>query len=245
MMRRIAVLDDDRLYLEMVERVVQGAGHICRAHSHSAALMQDMRRETFDLLIIDWELPDIAGPQVVQWVREQFGNELPILFITYRSEESDIVTGLACGADDFLVKPLRLGELAARIQALLRRAYPQNPLEVQEFGPYRFTAATQSLEFNQQPVELTHREYALALLLFQNQGRLLSRDHLRDAIWGHSAEVLSRSLDTHISRLRQLLNLRPGQSYAISAIYGYGYRLDKQEQPSACFSGLSVGQPRP
>jgi DNA-binding response OmpR family regulator len=232
-MRRIAALDDDPLHLEMMQRVVQGAGHICRTHATSASLMQDMRRETFDLLIVDWELPDISGPEVVQWVRAQEGLDLPILFITHRSEESDIVAGLACGADDFMVKPVRVGELTARIQALLRRAYPQSQDDVQEFGPYRFAASTQSLEFNGQPVELTHREYALALLLFQNEGRLMSRDHLRDAIWGQSAEVLSRSLDTHISRLRQLLNLRPGQQYAISAIYGYGYRLDMHVPPAA------------
>ncbi len=232
-MRRIAALDDDPLHLEMMQRVVQGAGHICRTHATSASLMQDMRRETFDLLIVDWELPDISGPEVVQWVRAQEGLDLPILFITHRSEESDIVAGLACGADDFMVKPVRVGELTARIQALLRRAYPQSQDDVQAFGPYRFTASIQSLEFNGQPVELTHREYALALLLFQNEGRLMSRDHLRDAIWGQSAEVLSRSLDTHISRLRQLLNLRPGQQYAISAIYGYGYRLDMHVPPAA------------
>ena len=168
---------------------------------------------------------------MVKWVREQFGNEMPILFITHRSEESDIISGLGSGADDFMVKPVRMGELSARIHALLRRAYPDSDEDVQEFGPYRFTSSIQSLEFNGQPVELTHREFALAKLLFQNQGRLMSRDHLRDAVWGHSAEVLSRTLDTHISRLRQLLNLRPGQSYTISAIYGYGYRLDARDAP--------------
>ncbi|WP_159910677.1 response regulator transcription factor [Pantoea sp. 18069] len=232
-MRRIAVLDDDPLYLEMVQQVVQGAGHVCRTHTTGTAFMQEMRRETFDLLIIDWELPDTSGPQVVQWVREQIGKEIPILFITHRSEESDIVAGLGSGADDFMVKPVRMGELSARIHALLRRAYPDGQEDVQEFGPYRFTSSTQSLEFNRQPLELTHREFALAKLLFQNQGRLMSRDHLRDAVWGHSAEVLSRTLDTHISRLRQLMNLRPGQCYTISAIYGYGYRLDARDSPAA------------
>lgn len=83
------------------------------------------------------------------------------------------------------------------------------------------------------PVEVTHREYTLALTLFQNRGRLLSRDHLREVVWGHNAEVQSRSLDTHVSRLRNLLNLRAGQPYAISAIYGYGYRLDAPETAGA------------
>lgn len=230
---RIAVLDDDRLQLDMMERVLTEMGESYRLYATGAACLQDLRRETVDMLIVDWELPDTSGPDVVRWARAHLPPSLPILFITHRSEESDIVAGLGSGADDFMVKPVRMGELSARIHALLRRAYPDSDEDVQAFGPYRFTSSTQSLEFNQQPVELTHREFALAKLLFQNQGRLMSRDHLRDAVWGHSAEVLSRTLDTHISRLRQLLNLRPGQCYTISAIYGYGYRLDARDAPPA------------
>ena len=106
---------------------------------------------------------------------------------------------------------------------------------VLDFGPYRFLTAINGIEMDGQPVEVTHREYTLALTLFQNQGRLLSRDHLREVVWGQNAEVQSRSLDTHVSRLRNLLNLRAGQPYAISAVYGYGYRLDTPEaaQPAA------------
>jgi DNA-binding response OmpR family regulator len=168
----------------------------------------------------------MEGTDLVRWARGHVSRELPILIITHRSEEADIVEGLSCGADDFMVKPVRHGELRARMAALLRRAYPVNTQSVLDFGPYRFLTATNSLEMHDQPVEVTHREYTLALTLFQNQGRLLSREHLREAVWGHNAEVQSRSLDTHISRLRALLNLRAGQPYAISAVYGYGYRLD-------------------
>ncbi|MDR0227147.1 MAG: response regulator transcription factor [Burkholderiaceae bacterium] len=223
---RIAALDDDQLQLDMLRQVALEAGHSCHAYTTGGALQQDLRRESFDLLIVDWHLPDMEGTDLVRWVREHVSKELPVLIVTHRSEEADIVEGLACGADDFMVKPVRHGELRARLAALLRRAYPVNTQSVMEFGPYRFQTATNSLEVHGQPMELTHREYMLALTLFQNQGRLLSRDHLREAVWGHNAEVQSRSLDTHISRLRALLNLRAGQPYAISAVYGYGYRLD-------------------
>lgn len=223
---RIAALDDDPLQLDMLSQVALESGHSCHTYLKGAALQQDLRRESFDLLIVDWQLPDMDGTDLVRWVRSQVSKELPILFITFRSEEVDIIEGLACGADDFMVKPIRAGELRARIAALLRRAYPAPAQSVLEFGPYRFIAATNSLEINGQPVGVTHREYMLALTLFQNRGRLLSRDHLREVVWGHNAEVQSRSLDTHISRLRTLLNLRAGQPYSISAIYGYGYRLD-------------------
>ena len=226
---RIAALDDDPLQLEMLRQVATEAGHSCHTFLKGAALQQGLRRESFDLLLIDWELPDIQGTEIVRWVREQVSKQVPIIFITHRSEEADIVEGLSCGADDFMIKPVRAAELRARISALLRRAYPLSAQSVLTFGSYRFLSATSGIEMDGQPVEVTHREYTLALTLFQNQGRLLSRDHLREAIWGHNAEVQSRSLDTHVSRLRNLLNLRAGQPYSISAIYGYGYRLDVPE----------------
>ena len=151
---------------------------------------------------------------------------MPILFITHRSEERDVVEGLQSGADDFMIKPLRVAELQARLQALLRRAYPFPSDDVQHFGPYTFTRSQLTVSFQDKHVALTHREFALALLLFQNASRLLSRDYLREAVWGQNAEVLSRSLDTHVSRLRQVLQLRPGNAYSIAAVYGLGYRLD-------------------
>ena len=223
---RIAVLEDDPLQRDMLERVLAEMSHTCRLYPTATACLQDLRRETFDLLIVDWELPDISGPEVIRWARAHLEPTLPILFITHRSEESDIVEGLNCGADDFMIKPLRIPELQARLRALLRRAYSLCTDDVQQFGPYTFTRSTLTVSFHDQQVTLTYREFALALLLFQNAGRLLSRDHLREAVWGQSAEVLSRSLDTHVSRLRQVLQLRPGNAYAVAAVYGLGYRLD-------------------
>lgn len=226
---RIAILDDDRLQLEMVERVGLEMGHSCKLYSTGQACLQDLRRETFDMLVVDWELPDTSGPEVIRWARAHLSPTMPILFITHRSEESDIVEGLQSGADDFMTKPLRVAELKARMHALLRRAYPQCTDDVQSFGPYTFTRSDLSVRFGSKEVVLTYREFALAMLLFQNAGRLLSRDHLRESVWGQNAEVLSRSLDTHISRLRQVLQLRPGNSYSIAAVYGLGYRLDTHE----------------
>jgi DNA-binding response OmpR family regulator len=130
------------------------------------------------------------------------------------------------GADDFMPKPIRVGELSARTRALLRRAYPaQHETEV-VFGPYHFFPHSRTLHVDGEPLELKHREYELALFLFQNMGRLLSREHLREAVWGQGPEAPSRSLDTHISRLRTKLDLRPSNGFLLSAIYGLGYRLE-------------------
>jgi DNA-binding response OmpR family regulator len=223
---RIAALDDDALQLDLIKQATQAMGHTCHTHLSGAELLKEMRRETFDLLIVDWHLPDTTGPEVVRWVRQNVGDRLPILFVTHRQEERDIVEGLGSGADDFMVKPVRIGELSARVNALLRRAYPANAAGVMEFGRYRFLSETRSIEIDGVPVELKNREYDLALFLFQNMGRLLSREHLREIVWGQVADVMSRSLDTHISRLRTLLDLRPANGFMVSAVYGVGYRFE-------------------
>ena len=226
---RIAALDDDALQLDLIKQATEAMGHVCHTHLNGADFLREMRRETFDLLIVDWHLPDTTGPEVVRWVRKNVGTQLPILFVTHRQEERDIVEGLGSGAVDFRFIALRFGELNARVSALLRRAYPANVGGVVEFGRYRFLSETRSIEIDGVPVELKNREYDLALFLFQNMGRLLSRDHLKDIVWGQVADVMSRSLDTHISRLRTLLDLRPANGFIVSAVYGVGYRFEAVE----------------
>ena len=129
---------------------------------------------------------------------------------------ADLQFSLGSGAADLMVKPGRIGELNARVAALLRRAYPENTGGVMEFGRYRFLPETRSIEKDGVAVELKNREYDLALFLFQNMGRLLSRDHLKEVVWGQVADVMSRSLDTHISRLRTLLDLRPANGFILT-----------------------------
>ncbi|HZF83614.1 MAG TPA: response regulator transcription factor [Burkholderiaceae bacterium] len=223
---RIAALDDEPSQLELIRLTMEGLGHECHGFAEGKALLRALRQETFDLLILDWSLPDMAGPAVVRTIREELLNRIPILFVTNRREEADMVEGLGVGADDFMPKPIRVGELSARTQALLRRAYPaQHETEV-VFGSYHFFPHSRTLHVNGEPLELKHREYELALFLFQNMGRLLSREHLREAVWGQGPEAPSRSLDTHISRLRTKLDLRPNNGFLLSAIYGLGYRLE-------------------
>ncbi|MDQ7956052.1 MAG: response regulator transcription factor [Rhodocyclaceae bacterium] len=223
---RIAALDDEPTQLELIRLTMEGLGHECHGFAEGKALLRALRQETFDLLILDWSLPDMAGPAVVRTIREELLNRIPILFVTNRREVADMVEALGVGADDFMPKPIRVGELSARTQALLRRAYPALHETEVVFGPYHFFPHSRTLHVNGEPLELKHREYELALFLFQNMGRLLSREHLREAVWGQGPEAPSRSLDTHISRLRTKLDLRPNNGFLLSAIYGLGYRLE-------------------
>jgi DNA-binding response OmpR family regulator len=171
----------------------------------------------------------MEGPDVVRSIRHELNSRLPILFVTDKRDEADMVEGLNAGADDFMVKPTRAGELEARVNALLRRSYPaQHEMEL-VFGPYHFYPPSRVLKVRGVQVELKNREYELALFLFQNVGRLLSREHLHEAVWGLGIEALSRSLDTHVSRLRTKLDLRPANGFLLLAIYGLGYRLETIE----------------
>lgn len=223
---RIAALDDESCVLELIQHTMTGIGHECHGFEDGRSLLREFRQQTYDLLILDWSLPDVQGPNVVKWIRQDLNSRLPILFVTNRREETDMVEGLSAGADDFMVKPIRVAELEARVKALLRRAYPAQHQAELVFGPYHFMPQSRTLQVNGEVVELKHREYELALFLFQNLGRLLSREHLREAVWGLGAETPSRSLDTHVSRLRTKLDLRPANGFLLSAVYGLGYRLE-------------------
>ena len=223
---RVAVLDDDEAQLELARQALEGMGHDFHGFADSKTLLRVLRRESFDLLILDWHLPDISGIDVMQWARQNLEQRVPILFVTNRSMESDVIECLSAGADDFMVKPIRMGELTARVNALLRRAYPQRGGGEFVIDRYRFDPATAQISVGEQSVVLKQKEFDLAVFLFKNIGRLLSRKHLLEAVWGIEAEVSSRSLDTHVSRLRMKLGLMPENGYRLSAIYSVGYRLE-------------------
>jgi len=206
-----------------------GFGHECHPYTEGRILLQALRRQTFDLLILDWGLPDIRGIDVVKTVRNDLKSRLPILFVNAERDDPEVVEGLNAGADDFMANPDHAKELEARVNALLRRSYPaQHEVEL-VFGDYHFFPPSRVLKVKGVQVDLKNREYELALFLFQNMGRLLSREHLHEAVWGLGVEALSRSLDTHVSRLRTKLALRPSSGFLLLAIYGMGYRLETVE----------------
>ena len=186
------------------------------------------RYETFDLLVIDWHAA--SGKDLIKWVRNGPTPSIPILLLAHPREEEDALGSLACsGVDDFMRLPVRAGELAARVQALLRRTY-MSPAAVYTWGDYVFKPKLHAVSINGERVHLTQKEFELALLFFRNMGRLMSRKYLMESVWTltHPPEVelLSRSLDTHVSRIRCVLNLRPSNGYRLVAVYGQGYRLE-------------------
>ena len=225
---RIAVLDDDPSQTDLVCQVLTSSGHICHPFQSGKEILNQLRRESYYMLVLDWQVPDLSGPEVLRWVRDKLPKTIPVLFITSRSGEDDIVEGLAAGADDYMIKPIRRSELVARVQALLRRAYPiQNSSEQIVFNDYLFETRSGRLTLAGKPIEITQKEFDLALLFFRNLGRPLSRAYILEAVWSRDVDIPSRTMDTHVSRVRSKLQLRPENGYRLAPVYSYGYRLEQ------------------
>ncbi len=223
---RIALLDDDADIRNSVGGWLTDAGHAVQTFGVSRDFMRDAGRESFDLFLLDSNLPDIDGPDVLRWLRTDRSDDTPVIFITARDSEQDIVSALAGGADDYLVKPVRRAELIARIGALMRRMRPTPTDDVLEVGPYRFEPAHKRLSLDGEEIALTEKEFDLALFLFRNLGRLLSRGHLLEAVWGRNPSLATRTVDTHVSRVRSKLQIKPERGFRLVPTYNYGYRLE-------------------
>lgn len=230
---RIALLEDDLDQAALVQAWLQAAGHSCHSYAVGKDLVRAAQRETFDMFLLDWEVPAMSGAEVLVWIRANVAEPVPVLFVTARQREEDIVQALSSGADDYMVKPLRRLELLARIEALQRRARPAAEQEVLEFGRLQVDGRSRQIKLDGVEVGMTQKDYELALFLLRNLGRLLSRGYILEAVWGQSAELNTRTVDTHVSRIRGKLQLTPENGWRLSAVYQHGYRLERVETAAA------------
>ena len=225
---RIAVLEDDENQVQMLTRWLEDAAHLCHVFGTGTSLVRSLARESYDLLLLDWQVPEMSGPEVLDWVRRERGNAVPIIFVTAQDSEAAIVQALSAGADDYLVKPLRRLELLARANALWRRSRGASANDsVLDLPPYRIDVRARRIELHGGVVELTDKEFELGVFLFQALGRVLSRGHILECVWGRNPDAATRTVDTHISRLRARLQLGPQNGLRLTAVYSYGYRLEK------------------
>ncbi len=224
---QIALVEDDDATATLFAGWLSDAGHTCLTFPTGTALIRSLRKGDIDLIILDWLLPDIDGLDLLRWIREQISWTLPVIIVTNKNADSDIVQGLESGADDYMTKPVQRRELLARIAAVSRRSNPpETGQNVLEFGDYRIDTHTRNIRLRGQPIELTHKEFDLTLLLFRSAGRLLSRGLILESVWGLSPEINTRTVDTHMSRIRQKLALRPANGWRLKAVYQHGYRLE-------------------
>ena len=223
----IALLEDDKETADLMALWLESAGHDVVHYVDGESFNRAILKERFDLLILDWLLPDTTGDQVLRWIRETMGWEVPIVFITKKDSQEDIVAALNLGADDYMTKPVSAPVLQARISAVGRRYHKEDTQQsnIIERSPYRFDTAAHEVVKNGELLPLTPKEFDLASFIFKNDGRLLTRGHIQEAVWGHKG-VASRTVDIHISRIRKKLGI-DDTPWRLSAIYHHGYRLER------------------
>lgn len=225
---RVAVVDDDQEMTSFVRTAMWEFGHICDDFSTGAKLMAALRRDNYDLVLLDWHLPDISGLELLQRIRADQSDSTGVIMLTNRSDKDAVIEALQSGADDYIIKPEAASVIVARAEAVIRRTQ-RMPFKSRylDLAGYRFDRLTEIITFAGESVTLNSKEFSLALLFFENIHRPMSRSYILETIWHADPSLPTRTLDMHISRIRTKLGLRPDRGIRILAIAGFGYRMER------------------
>lgn len=229
---RIALLEDELEQAQNIQNLLAERSYQCDSFETGQTFLSAVTHRSYDLLILDWQIPDMSGIEVLRNVRTQMDWPIPVVFLTQRDSEEDVVKALDAGADDYLAKPARPAELLARIGALARRSQPDSQKATLQYGPFQIDIRSRTIHLNDEELVLTDKDFDLTLFLFQNQGRLLTREMLLERVWGMTNDINTRTVDTHMSRLRRRLGIKPENGFRIKTIYQRGYRLEAMQSTS-------------
>jgi DNA-binding response OmpR family regulator len=223
----ILVVDDEPTVTEVVARYLRRAGYDARVAADGPGALAQVARRRPDLVVLDLMLPGVDGLEVMRRIREADDDgHLAVILLTAKGEESDRVTGLRLGADDYVVKPFSPAELVARVDAVLRRvevsATPEDPLE---FDGLRIEPASRRVLVDGEEAVLTHREFDLLLFLARHPGQVFTRNQLMDRVWKFSFYTDTSTVTVHIRRLRTKIEPDPDRPRFVETVWGVGYRF--------------------
>jgi two-component system, OmpR family, response regulator RegX3 len=223
----IIFLEDDRAFASEIVASLQLAGHHVDYYESGRECLKALSANQYDVAIFDWEVPDMSGREVLERIKLK-GVYPPVIFLTGRDAEEDVVAVMESGADDYVIKPPNPKVLIARINALYRRNQPQVAAgSVVNYGNLSVDFTKRKFEINEDLVKLTEKECDLALYFFSQIGVLLSRTHLTKVVWGTAADIDTRTIDVHVSHLRSKLKLLPEFGWRLISVYQQGYRLER------------------
>lgn len=225
---RILVVDDEESILQFVSYNLRKEGYEVTTAPDGDKALALAGATTYDLIVLDIMLPGTDGYEVCRRLRED--GDTPVLFLSARDTELDKVVGLELGGDDYLAKPFGVRELIARVKALLRRSGPRTAGTAREDGPIEAAGivldeAAHLARFGETDIDLTPREFELLACLMRHGGRVLSREQLLREAWGWQYVVETKTVDTHIKRLRDKLTAAGVDPAVVETVRGYGYRL--------------------
>ncbi len=225
MSERILIVDDEPDIIELLEYNLEQAGYTVVTARDGASAFAEVRRQPPDVVLLDLMLPDISGTEVCRRLKKDPSTEqIPILMITARSEEIDRVVGFELGADDYITKPFSPREVVLRVQAVLRRARPRQEIVEERlvFGTLEIDVPRHRVLVDDEEVPLTALEFKLLFDLASRRGRVQSRDDLLERVWGYAPGIETRTVDTHVKRLREKLG---SARDSIETVRGVGYRM--------------------
>ena len=228
-MAKIMVVDDERVLVKGIKFNLENEGYQVQVGYDGEEAVELAREGRFDLIILDLMMPKIDGLQACMRIRE-FSN-VPVIMLTARSEDTDKIIGFECGADDYITKPFNILELKARVRALLRRSGAAVQKQIGEqlsLGHIRLDSGARAAWKDGELVELTAKEFDLMELLMRNPGRVYSRENLLNVVWGYEYIGDFRTVDVHIRRLREKLELDPANPEYIRTKWGVGYYLSNR-----------------
>ena len=224
-MPRILIVDDEPAMVRGLEDNLRYEGYQTVAAGDGRQGLALALSEAPDLILLDVMMPGMSGWDVCRELRRR-GVDVPIIMLTARGEESDRVQGLELGADDYVSKPFGLRELLARIRAVLRRPGPRQKFEEYAFGDVRIHLRSRTCFRAGGEVRLTRKEFDLLRYLVEHRGEVITRDRLLDEVWGYDQYPTTRTVDTHILRLRQKFEPDPDHPRHILTVHGQGYRFE-------------------
>ena len=224
MKQKILIVDDEPDALELIKVNLTAAGFVVATAEDGEEALKKARSLAPDLILLDVMLPQVGGLEVCKILRrDDATRDIPIIMVTAKAAEIDRVLGLELGADDYVTKPFSPRELVLRVKALLRRGKSgDNPSEQIRIGPLLIDVPRYSVHVQNCPIDLTATEFKLLAMLAQRRGRVLTRDMLLRDVWQYDATIDSRTVDTHMRRLREKLG--PAAKY-LDTVRGVGYRF--------------------
>ncbi len=224
---RIAYLEDEPETAEEVCGWIREAGLAVDPFNRGADCARAVERGQYAVCLLDWLVPDMSGPEVLARLRLQLKEACPpVIFLSARDSEDDVVQMLSAGAVDYLVKPISRPILLARLKVVLHRSGHAQETRRRAWGQLEVDFATRQCFLEGRRLDLTELETDFAMYLLQNVGRLLTRSHLLLTVWGHNTDVESRKVDVQASALRRKLKLSPERGWRLVSVYGEGYRLE-------------------
>lgn len=219
----VAVVEDDCVHATLLEAILARAGWTALVYPSATDFRRRNGTHNVDIALLDWNMPDESGLSLLKSLRLD-AVTLPVIFVTSRDQEQEMVKALEAGADDYLVKPVRAGEVVARVRAMMRR-FRDAETRVEHFGPFAFELDERVLRLSGGKLRTTALEYDLLLFLFRRAGRIISRETLLAHVWRTTSRVSTRTIDTFVSRLRRIFGLDGRSGWRIDGVYQQGYRL--------------------